>query len=139
MSILQWSSIFAICEPWHWNLGIGIEIGNGIGIGTDITNAIVSSSCLRTPNLAGWWLRMRGPHQQSHVTFRYRGHMTNINVISQLSQDLWILNLAGWWLRMRETHPKSHVTHWSRSHVTSQRRYISNFTKPMDPKLSRVT
>ena len=24
---------------------------------------------LRTPNLAGWWLRKRGPHPQSHVTY----------------------------------------------------------------------
>ena len=30
----------AICKTWHWNLGIGI----GIAIGTDITNAIISSS-----------------------------------------------------------------------------------------------
>ena len=30
------------CEPRHWNPGVGI--GNGIGIGTDITNAIISSS-----------------------------------------------------------------------------------------------
>ena len=29
---------WAICKPWHWNLGIGI------GIGTDISNAIISSS-----------------------------------------------------------------------------------------------
>ena len=47
------------------NLGIGI----GIGIGIDITNDIVSSSIrLRIPNLAGWQLRMRGPHPKSHVT-----------------------------------------------------------------------
>ena len=32
----------AICKSRHWNLSIGIEIGNGIG--TDITNAIISSS-----------------------------------------------------------------------------------------------
>ena len=30
----------AICKSRHWNLGIGIETG----IGTDITNAIISSS-----------------------------------------------------------------------------------------------
>ena len=65
---------WAICKPWHWNLGIGI----GIGIGTDTTNAIISSDIsLRTPNLAGWWFRMRGPHPPSHVTLRYRGHVTN--------------------------------------------------------------
>ena len=32
----------AICKSRHWNLGIGIGIENGIG--TDITNAIISSS-----------------------------------------------------------------------------------------------
>ena len=34
----------AICKPRYQNLGIRIGIGNGIGIGTDITNAIISSS-----------------------------------------------------------------------------------------------
>ena len=29
------------------------------------------------PKLAGWWLKMRRPHPQSHVRLRYRGHMTN--------------------------------------------------------------
>ena len=28
------------------------------------------SQGLWTPNLAGWWLRMRGPHLQSHVTLQ---------------------------------------------------------------------
>ena len=60
------------------------------------------------------------------------------NVISPLSQGLWTQNVAGWWLRMRETHPQSHVTHQPRGHVTNQRRYISTFARPMDPKLSRV-
>ena len=32
---------------------------------------------LWTPNLAGWWLKMRGSHPQSHVTLQYRGHVTN--------------------------------------------------------------
>ena len=32
---------------------------------------------LWTPNLAGWSLRMRGPHPQSNVTLRYRGHVTS--------------------------------------------------------------
>ena len=34
------------------------------------------SQDLCTPNLARWWLRMRGPHPQSHVILRYRGHVT---------------------------------------------------------------
>ena len=32
---------------------------------------------LWTPNLAGWWFRMRGPHPQSDVILRCRGHVTN--------------------------------------------------------------
>ena len=31
-----------------------------------------------------------------------------------------------------------HVTHRPRGHVTSQKRYISTFTRPTDPKLCRV-
>ena len=32
---------------------------------------------LWTPSLAGWSLRMRGPHPQSHVVLWYCGHVTN--------------------------------------------------------------
>ena len=32
----------AISKPRHWNLDIGI--GTGVGIGTDVTNAIISTS-----------------------------------------------------------------------------------------------
>ena len=32
---------------------------------------------LWTPNLAGWSLRMRGPHPKRHVTYRSSGHVTN--------------------------------------------------------------
>ena len=35
------------------------------------------SQGLWTPNLAGCWLRMRGPHPQSHVMHQSRGHVTN--------------------------------------------------------------
>ena len=45
---------------------------------------------------------------------------------------------AAWGLGMEETHPQSHVTHQPSGHVMNQRRYISTFTSPMDPKLSRV-
>ena len=85
------------------------------------------------PNLAGWWLTMREPHSQSHGTFQCRGHMINKN-----RQGLWTPNVAGWWLRMRGSHPQSHVTHWSRCHTTDQRHYSCTFTRPMDPKISRV-
>ena len=32
---------------------------------------------LWTPNLAGWWLRMREPHPQSHVSHQLCGHVTS--------------------------------------------------------------
>ena len=51
---------------------------------------------LWAPNLAGWWFRMREPHPQSHVTLRYRIHVTNKKVISPLSQGLWTPNFASW-------------------------------------------
>ena len=35
------------------------------------------SQGLWTPNLAGWYLRMRGPHPQCHVTLQHCGHLTN--------------------------------------------------------------
>ena len=41
---MQTPIFLAICKPGHGNVGIGIGIENGIGIGTDITNAIISSS-----------------------------------------------------------------------------------------------
>ena len=32
---------------------------------------------LSAPNLAGLWLRMKGPHPQSHVTLRHQDHVIN--------------------------------------------------------------
>ena len=60
------------------------------------------------------------------------------NVISPLLQGLWTSNLGGCCLRMRGPHLQSHMTHQPRGHVTNQKRYIYTFTRPMDPKLSRV-
>ena len=39
---------------------------------------------------------------------------------------------------MMGSHLQSHVTHRPRGHVTNQKRYISTFTSPTDPKLCRV-
>ena len=39
---------------------------------------------------------------------------------------------------MRGPHLQSHVTHKPRGHVTNQKRYISTFTRPMDPKLNQL-
>ena len=123
---------------------------------------------------------MRRPHQQSHVTLRYRTYVTNQkryistftrptgpklcrvvaqdkeisftkshdtsttwsrdqpkNFISLLSQGLWTPNLAGWWLEMREPHPQSHVRLRYRGHLPNKKRYISTFTRLMDPKVSQ--
>ena len=60
------------------------------------------------------------------------------NFISPLSQGLCTPNLAWWLLRGRQPHPQIHVTLQYQGHVTSKKRYISTFTRPMDPKLSRV-
>ena len=39
---------------------------------------------------------------------------------------------------MMRSHLQSHVTHRPRGHMTNQKRYISIFTRPADPKLCRV-
>ena len=39
---------------------------------------------------------------------------------------------------MRGPHLQSYVTHRLRGHVTNQKRYMSNFIRSMDPKLSRL-
>ena len=108
------------CKPRHWNLGIGI----GTGIGTDIANAIISTSVKSMDSkLAVWWLMMRRPHPQNHVTLEYRGHMTNkkrfIYTFTRSIEPMWSpdkrktlyfhirkahgpKNLTRYWLRMRK-------------------------------------
>ena len=39
---------------------------------------------------------------------------------------------------MRGPHPQNYVTLRYCGHVTDKKRYMSTFTKPMDPKLSGV-
>ena len=39
---------------------------------------------------------------------------------------------------MMGPHLQSHVTHRPLGHVTNQKRYISTFTSPTDPKLCRI-
>ena len=135
----KWSTIIlmkakinrAIRKPRHGTLGIG----TGIEIGTDITNAIISRSIRpMTPRLSRWWLRMRGPHPQSHMTLQYRVTRQIRNVISPLLQDLWTTNLAMWRLRMRRPYPQSHLTFWLRGHVTNQKSYVSTYARPMPPR-----
>ena len=38
-------------------------------------------------------------------------------------------------MAMRGPHPQSHLTHRPRGQVANQKRYISTFTRPMEPKL----
>ena len=85
-----------------------------------------------------WWNRMRGLHLNVtwHINHVVTWHIKNL--VSPLSQRLWTPNLASWWLKMRGPNPKDHVTIWYRGYVTNQKRYVSTFTRPMDPKLSRV-
>ena len=51
---------------WHINHVVAWQIKNVISS---------LSEGLWTPNLAGWWLRMRRLHQQSHVILWHRGHV----------------------------------------------------------------
>ena len=60
------------------------------------------------------------------------------NVISPLSQGLWTSHLTRWWLRLRGLQPQSYMTLQFCGHVTNKKRYISIFTRPMDPKLKRL-
>ena len=126
-----------ICKPRHWNLGIGIGIGTGIG--TDITNAIISSSIsLWTPILPVWWLWMRGPHPQSHVTLRYHGHVTSkTRYISTFTRpvDAKLSRVVTLYDGISST--KSHDTSvtWSRN---KSKMIYSTLTRPTDPKLCMV-
>ena len=93
------------------NLGIGIEIG----IGTDITNAVISNS-IRTPDLAGWQLRMRGPHSQSQVILQLCGHVTNQKYFVFPFSRRTAHKLSR--VVIRRPHPTCHVSPRSRRHVT---------------------
>ena len=61
--------------------GLGPFVNLGIGTSAlelELENAIIFSSITPLdPNLAGWSLRMRGRHPQSHVTIRHCGHVAN--------------------------------------------------------------
>ena len=63
------------------------------------------------PNLAGWWLRMTGPHLQSHVTHQSSGRVSSQNVLSPHSQG-------------PQPQPKSHVKLQLCGHVKNQNRHI---------------
>ena len=71
---------------------------------------------------------------KSHDTSTTWSRDKSKNFISLLLQGLWTSNLASWWLKMREPHPESYGSLWYRDHVTNKKRYISTFTRPMEPK-----
>ena len=74
---------------------------------------------------------MRGPHPQSHVTLRFRGHVTNKKrYISTFTRPVSSKHS----MQSSDSMMGSHL----QSHVTNQKRYISTFTRPADPKLCRV-
>ena len=72
-----------------------------------------------TPNVAGWWLRIKESHPQSHVTLRLCGQVTN--------QKYFVLNftrhkvhqLSRMVARMRRPLPTSHVPPRSCRHETT--------------------
>ena len=96
------------------------------------------SQGLWIPNLAGWWLWMKGPHPQSHLTYQPHDHVTNQKrYISTFTRPMEP-HLTGWWLKVRGLLAQSYMTLQSCDHMTNKKRYVSIFTKPMDPKLSGV-
>ena len=123
----------AICKPRHWNLGIGIGTGIGIGIETDITNVIISSFI--RPSMDPKHSRVvtydeRTPPTKSRDSSKSWWRDKIKNVISPFSQSLCTPNLGHTTI--------DHMTHRPLGHVKTQRRYISTFIRPMDPKLSRI-
>ena len=94
------------------------------------------SQGLCTPNLAG------GDLGWGDLIYKVTWHIDWVvtwqikNVISSLSQGLWTPNLAWRWLRVTRSHPQIHVTLQYRGHVTNKKRYISTFTRLMDPNVA---
>ena len=66
------------------------------------------SQGLWTPNVKGWWLRIRKHKVTWHFDQVVTGQMKSI--VSPFFQDLQIPSLAKWQLRMRTPHPQSHST-----------------------------
>ena len=91
-----------------------------------------------TPDLAAWWLRMREPHPQSHVTHEPSGYVKHQRCYTSTFPRLWIPNLADWWLRMKRHPPQSQVKYRSSGQVTNQKYFIFTFTRFKAHKLSRV-
>ena len=76
-----------------------------------VTNNISTFTRPMDPNLAGWWFRMREAHPQATWHIKHVVMWQVKDVVSPLSQGLWIPKLARWGLRLKGPHPQSHVTH----------------------------
>ena len=91
------------------------------------------------------WLKIEGVNWKTSET----GPFVNLGIgtfelelelilqtsLFHLSQGLCTPNLGRWWRRIRNP---THKVTWPLGHVTTQRRYISTFVRPMEPKLSRI-
>ena len=104
---------------WHFDIAVKWQI-----------KKVISPllQCLCTPNLAGWWLRMRGPHLQSHVN-----HVVTCQVKTlylHIHKACGVQNLAACWIRMRESHPKKYVELQLCGHVKNQNHHIFSTTGP---------
>ena len=82
---------------------------------------------LWTPNLAGWWFRMKG----IHLTHRSCGHVSGQETLYlHIHKVHSPQNLVGCWIRMRESYSKSHVTFQLCGPVKNQKRHISSTAGP---------
>ena len=85
-----------------------------------ITHVISSlSQGLWIPNLAKWWLRVKGPHQQSHLTDRSSGQVSNqkyFNFTFTRCKDNKLNRVV---TRRKLPHPSYYVTPQLRLHVTT--------------------
>ena len=90
---------------------------------------------LSAPNLAGLGLRIRGPHQQSHVTLQYHGRVINKQrYISTFTRPM-NLKRSRVVTKTRGTHLQSHVAHRQRGRMTNKNRYISTLQGLWAPNL----
>ena len=117
------------------------------------------SQGLWTPNVAGWGLRIRGLHLQSHVTYQSRAHVSIKNVLSPHSQGPRLmahgLQLHGSWPSRPRVYgpwprtwycaesgwgsPTLKVTWHLCGHVKTQNRHIFSTTWPSRCKRKACT
>ena len=69
-------------------------------------------------------------HPQSHVTLKFRGHLTNEKSYISTFTSPMAPKLSKWKLRMKRPHKEFCLKIRLRGHVMNQKRYISTFTRP---------